>query len=218
MRALLVNWLIEIHQKFNFLPKTLFLTINVMDKFLEKEVIPRNKLQLIGLAALLLASKYEEIYCPKLSELLFICDYIYDQEEIIDMETQMIYALEFNFGIATIFDFLSLFQKVEPLNEKVFFLSLYLIELTLYETRIYKFEASIIAISALILAKKMVFKDSDNYKEFITCREDEKIIRECVKMLYLMARNAKNPKVIAEAVVKKYGSNKYLQVSNINFE
>lgn len=36
MRAILIDWLIEVHLKFKLLPETLFLTINLIDRFLEK--------------------------------------------------------------------------------------------------------------------------------------------------------------------------------------
>jgi hypothetical protein len=44
MRAILVDWLIEVHYKFKLLPETLFLTINLIDRYLDKEVIHRTKL------------------------------------------------------------------------------------------------------------------------------------------------------------------------------
>lgn len=86
MRAILIDWLIEVHLKFKLLPETLFLTVNMIDRYLEKTVIPRTKLQLIGVTAMLIASKYEEIYAPEVRDFVYITDRAYTKEEILKME------------------------------------------------------------------------------------------------------------------------------------
>ena len=65
MREILNDWLIEVHLKFGLLPETLFLTVNLIDRYLSTKSIYRNKLQLVGVTAMLIASKYEEIYVPE---------------------------------------------------------------------------------------------------------------------------------------------------------
>ena len=73
MRAILIDWLVEVHLKFKLLPETLYLTVNLIDRFLEKEhTIMRDKLQLVGVTAMFLASKYEEIYHPECRDFAFI--------------------------------------------------------------------------------------------------------------------------------------------------
>ncbi|PQP93049.1 hypothetical protein Pyn_14330 [Prunus yedoensis var. nudiflora] len=62
MRSILVDWLIEVHHKFELMPETLYLTINLIDRFLSVKVVPRRELQLVGISSMLLASKYEEIW------------------------------------------------------------------------------------------------------------------------------------------------------------
>lgn len=64
MRAILVDWLIEVHYKFELNPETLYLTINIVDRFLSVKKVQRRELQLLGIGALLVASKYEEIWAP----------------------------------------------------------------------------------------------------------------------------------------------------------
>ena len=86
MRGILVDWIIEVHLRFKLLPETLFLTVNLIDRFLEKTEIMRTRLQLVAVSALLIASKYEEIYVPELKDFVFISDNAYTKEEIIDME------------------------------------------------------------------------------------------------------------------------------------
>lgn len=83
MRAILVDWLIEVHYKFKLLPETLFLTTNLIDRYLERQPIHRTKLQLIGVTSMLIASKYEEIYAPEVKDFVYITDKAYLKEEIL---------------------------------------------------------------------------------------------------------------------------------------
>lgn len=84
MRAILVDWLIDVHLKFKLLNETLFLTINIIDKYLSTRFnILRSKLQLVGVAALLISTKYEEIYPPTVKDLVYITDNAYTKDEIL---------------------------------------------------------------------------------------------------------------------------------------
>jgi cyclin B len=82
MRSILVDWLIEVHLKFKLVPDTLYLTVNLIDRYLERKEVSRAKLQLIGVSCLLLASKYEEIYPPELRDLVYICDRAYTRQDV----------------------------------------------------------------------------------------------------------------------------------------
>ena len=82
MRSILVDWLVEVHLKFKLVPETLYLTINIIDRYLAKATVTRPKLQLVGVTALLIASKYEEIYPPELRDLVYICDRAYSKNEV----------------------------------------------------------------------------------------------------------------------------------------
>ncbi|CAD7959738.1 unnamed protein product [Amoebophrya sp. A25] len=88
MRSVLVDWLVEVHHKFRFdFPSTLFLTINILDRFLQFHVLnSRKRFQLVGLACLLLSSKVEETRPAIVEELSFICEHTYTEEEIRGME------------------------------------------------------------------------------------------------------------------------------------
>ncbi len=65
MRAILIDWLVEVHLKFKLVPETLYLTVSLIDRYLEKVEVHWEKLQLVGVTAMLIASKYEEIYAPE---------------------------------------------------------------------------------------------------------------------------------------------------------
>jgi cyclin B len=96
MRAILIDWLVEVHLKFKLVNESLFLTINLIDRFLEKEQVSRQKLQLVGVTAMLIACKYEEIYPPIVKDFVYITDNAYTKEEILSMERKILTTLDFN--------------------------------------------------------------------------------------------------------------------------
>lgn len=67
MRTILVNWLIEVHNKFKLMPETLYLTVNILDRYLSMKTVNRRELQLVGISSMLIACKYEEIWAPQVS-------------------------------------------------------------------------------------------------------------------------------------------------------
>jgi len=69
--------------------ETLFLTVNIIDRFLEKQVVPRKKLQLVGVTAMLLACKYEEVSVPVVEDLVLISDRAYTKGQILEMVTPL---------------------------------------------------------------------------------------------------------------------------------
>ena len=82
MRSILVDWLVDVHYKMKFFPETLYITVNIVDRFLAKKEVPRRKLQLVGVTSFLIASKYEEIYPPDLYDLVYVCDNAYSKQEV----------------------------------------------------------------------------------------------------------------------------------------
>ncbi|RAL59250.1 hypothetical protein DID88_006965 [Monilinia fructigena] len=81
MRSVLMDWLIQVHQRFSLLPETLFLCVNYIDRFLSKKVVSLGKLQLVGATAIFVAAKYEEINCPSIGEIVYMVDGGYSSEE-----------------------------------------------------------------------------------------------------------------------------------------
>jgi hypothetical protein len=77
MRAILLDWLVDVHLKFQLRQETLFLCQKIIDNYLALKLIERSKLQLLGVTALFMASKYEEIYPPQLKDFVHITDNAY---------------------------------------------------------------------------------------------------------------------------------------------
>ena len=123
MRAILVDWLIEVHLKFKLRAETLFLTVNLIDRFLSRAKVERSKLQLVGVTAMMLASKYEEIYPPQVADFAYITDKAVTKQEILEMEFNFIHVLDFNLQTTSSFCFLQRLLQLSELDERLASLS-----------------------------------------------------------------------------------------------
>merc|ERR1711872_252148 len=96
MRAVLVDWLVEVQGQFKLLQETLFSTISIVDRFLavEGRSVTRSKLQLVGVAAMFLASKVEEVFAPACSDFVYITDHAYTEDAIKQMEIKILQTLK----------------------------------------------------------------------------------------------------------------------------
>lgn len=136
MRATLVDWIIQIHMKFKLLPETLFITVNIIDRFLSIRMgIEKDEIQLLGVSALLIATKYEEIYPPNVKDFIYITKKAYNHEQIIEMERQIIYTLQFNITETSPYRFLERYSKISQSDSVIFYLAQYMLELALLDSR-----------------------------------------------------------------------------------
>ena len=100
MRSVLIDWLIGVHLQFHLLQETLYTTVAILDRYLQHDVkkISRSKLQLVGVASMLIAAKYEEIYAPEVKDFVYITDRAYTERDILKMEIRVLAVLNFNLG------------------------------------------------------------------------------------------------------------------------
>jgi hypothetical protein len=152
MRSILVDWLVEVCFEFHLLPETLYLAVGITDRALTKIVIPRKKLQMIGVTSLFIAAKYFEMEPPSVEEFVFITDNTYRKDEILQMESHILNCLEFNLTVVTCYDFLDHFLKASGANDLVSDLAHFLSELTLQDYVMLSFLPSTIAASCVTLA------------------------------------------------------------------
>ena len=92
--------------RLQLMPETLYLTVNLIDRFLEAKQVTRKHLQLVGVTAMLVASKYEEIWAPEVRDFVYISDRAYTRDQILNMEKIMLNSLRFNLTIPSIYNFL----------------------------------------------------------------------------------------------------------------
>jgi cyclin B len=160
MRGVLVDWLVEVHWKFKLYPETLFLTINLLDRFLSvKPNIARNQLQLVGVTCLLIAAKYEDIYAPEIKDIVHICDKTYKKDEILNMEVLILNTLTFRITSPSALLFLLRMAKIARCDERQFYLAQYCLELAMADYNLWTtHSASQLAAATLFLSSKLLRK------------------------------------------------------------
>lgn len=123
MRSILVDWLVEVSEEYKLQGETLCLAINYIDRFLSFMSVVRAKLQLVGTAAMLIASKYEEIYPPEIGEFVYITDDTYTKVQVLRMEKLLLKVLSFDLSAPTTYSFTSMFCVMLNYSNQVKFLT-----------------------------------------------------------------------------------------------
>ncbi|CAM4624783.1 unnamed protein product [Caretta caretta] len=155
MRAILVDWMVEVQENFELNHETLYLAVKLVDHYLVEVVSMRDKLQLIGSTAILIASKFEERCPPCVDDFLYICDDAYKREELIAMEMSILRTLKFDINIPIPYRFLRRFAKCAHASMETLTLARFICEMTLPEYDYVQESASKLAASCLLLALKM---------------------------------------------------------------
>ncbi|KAJ8545106.1 hypothetical protein K7X08_017689 [Anisodus acutangulus] len=208
MRSILIDWLIEVHHKFELREETLFLTINLIDRFLEKQGVVRKKLQLVGLVAMLLASKYEEVSAPLVEDLIFISDKAYTRKEVLEMERMMLNTLQFNISVPTAYVFMRRYLKAAQCDRKLELLSFFMVELCLVEYEMLKFPPSFISAAAIYTAQTTLYGVQQWSKmcEWHTSYTEDQLL-ECSISIIGYHQKATTGKLTA--VYRKYSTSKF---------
>jgi len=213
MRAILIDWLVDINVRFKFRSETLFLTVNILDRYLQKEEVSKSKLQLVGITAALIASKCEEIYPPKVKHFLHTTNYVYSVKDVLEMEGKILNALDFKLNFPSSNRFLQEFSKHLPSSKKTLFLAQFLLELSLLESEMLKYQFSLTAASALYVAKKAT-SDTTGIKNTMQVTGYTEIdLRDCKRDMVKILKEL--PKGTLSAVKRKFSSVKCMEVAGI---
>jgi len=116
MRKILVDWLIDVETKFKLKAETLFMAVNLLDRATESMYISKSKYQLLGITCLFIASKYEEIYHPRLREYSYVCANAYTESEILQMEELILKATKFNLVFTSSYSLIQLYCSESSLT------------------------------------------------------------------------------------------------------
>lgn len=152
MRSILVDWLVEVHMKFRLVPETLYLSVNILDRYCTIVQVDRRRLQLVGVTALLIACKYEEIYPPEVRDCVYITDRAYSRQDVIDMEQDIVGRLKFELTVPTAYPFLTRFLLITKAKRMVKVAAHYYVERTLQEYIFVRYRPSLVATAAVCLA------------------------------------------------------------------
>ena len=212
MRAILIDWLIDVHLKYKLLPQTMYIAVNLIDRYLEKVDTNRVKLQLVGITAMFIATKYEEIYPPELKDFVYITDGAYIKQDVLKMENKMLAKLNFDVTFPTWWNLFEIYKRKLDLDDKTFKLAWFLMELCLIDYKILKFKMSQIAASAILIAAKNTSVYKNNWLKD-TIGVDENDLEECCDEIYdFYNYNATHN---LQAVRRKFSSHKFGEVAKI---
>ncbi|KAF8776732.1 hypothetical protein HU200_003467 [Digitaria exilis] len=219
MRTILVDWLVEVAEEYKLVADTLYLAISYIDRFLSYNVLGRDKLQLLGVAAMLIAAcacrKYEEISPPHAEDFCYITDNTYTKQELLKMEGDILKLLKFELGNPTIKTFLRRFARSAHEEKKssillMEFLGSYLAELSLLDYGCLRFLPSVVAASVMFVARLTIDPNANPWK--VTGYKVSEL-KDCIVAIHGLQLNRKCSSVLA--VRDKYKQHKFKFVSTL---
>ncbi|OQU91386.1 hypothetical protein SORBI_3001G169800 [Sorghum bicolor] len=219
MRAILVDWLVEVAEEYKLVSDTLYLTVSYVDRFLSANALNRQRLQLLGVCAMLVASKYEEISPPNVEDFCYITDNTYTKQEVVKMESDILNVLKFEVGNPTPKTFLRMFiRSAQEDNNKcpslqLEFLGNYLCELSLLDYSLLRFLPSLVAASVVFVARLTLDPHTNPWSKKMQTLTGYKPseLKDCVAAIHHMQLNRKYSSMMA--IREKYKQHKFKGVS-----
>ena len=217
MRSLLIDWLVSVQIQFELHQETLFLTIGILDRYLQKEGknTHRDQLQLVGVTSMLIASKIEEIYIPAIDDFVYSTDNAYNDTEIKEMELTIMQTLNFHLISPISLSFLRRYSKAGDVDVLEHSVSKYILELSLMDYGQAAIPASMSAAASLYLSllllepptSSLVWNSSLEFYSGYTSANLMPVVERMANVLI----NAKSHRL--QAVRSKYSSRKYRRVA-----
>lgn len=226
MRAILVDWLVDVHFSFELREQTLFLALAYLNEYCAVAEVTRQDYQLVGVACLWIASKYEEIYPPRMSAFTQVTDSSYSPAELKAMEGRILLALAFALNRTTPLQILEAVADRWPKDgngkfpresAKTLCMAKYLLELSLFEGLGRSYCVRTLVLSALMLTDS-VLKGKSDTKALDSERPDRETLMRCFKDMCLALEKASKSSVKLRAIKKKFSGDKYMGVARFRIE
>ncbi|KAK2853641.1 hypothetical protein Q5P01_006302 [Channa striata] len=215
MRALLIDWLVQVHSRFQLLQETLYLTVAILDRFLQVQPVSRRKLQLVGVTAMLVACKYEEMYAPEVGDFAYITDNAFTRSQILEMEQIVLRKLNFQLGRPLPLHFLRRASKVANSDVERHTLAKYLMELTLLDYDMVHYRPSEIAAASLCLSQLLLDELAWSPMQRHYSTYDEAHLKPIMQHIAKNVVTVNEGKTKFQAVRNKYSSSKLMKISLI---
>ncbi|KAG6887916.1 hypothetical protein C0995_011624 [Termitomyces sp. Mi166 len=210
MRQTLVDWLLQVHLRYHMLPETLWIAVNIVDRFLSKRVVSLVKLQLVGVTAMFIAAKYEEILAPSVDEFVFMTESVYPKEEILKGERIMLQTLDFRVShYCSPYSWMRKISKADDYDIHTRTLSKFLTEVTLLDHRFLRVKPSMVAAVGMYTARRMLGGAWDDAFVFYSDYTEEQLIPGHE----LLVEKLTEPHFSRQYVYKKYAHKKFLKAS-----
>jgi len=207
MRGILVDWLLEVHTRFRLLPETLFLAVNIIDRFLSTKVVQLDRLQLVGVTAMFIASKYEEVLSPHVQNFVHVADEGFSEAEILSAERFVLASLDYDLSYPNPMNFLRRISKADNYDIQTRTLGKYLLEIGCLDHRFLKYQPSLVAAAAMYLARLALNRGEwdatlSKYAGY-TEQEIQPVFKLMVEYLHAPVQH--------DAFFRKYASKKFLK-------
>uniref|UniRef100_A0ACD5TV58 Uncharacterized protein n=1 Tax=Avena sativa TaxID=4498 RepID=A0ACD5TV58_AVESA len=220
MRGILVDWMVDVVDEFKLLPDTLYLAVSYIDRFLTASVVNRNKLQLLGVASLFVAAKYEEIYLPTVNKFSEITDGTYTNQQVVKMEADILKFLNFQLGSPTIRTFLWRFLTScrggnSASAKRLELTCSYLAELSLLDYDCIRFLPSVVAAACLFVARLTISPKTRPWNLTLQESTGYKVsdLKSCILRIHDLQLGRKYPNL--KAIKSKYSERKFGCVSTV---
>ncbi|KAG7192670.1 uncharacterized protein KQ657_001451 [Scheffersomyces spartinae] len=210
MRAVLMDWVVQVHQRFSLLPETLYLAVNYIDRFLSKRKVSLSRFQLVGAVALFLAAKFEEINCPTIQEVAYMADNVYSIDDFKKAERFMIDVLEFDMGWPGPMSFLRRTSKADDYDYETRTLAKYFLEITIMDHRFVASQPSWLAAGAHYLSRQLLNKGDWTEAHVFYSGYTEAQLRPLASVLL---HNCQHPERNHRAIYEKYQERRYRRLS-----
>lgn len=209
-RGLLMDWIVEIHSKLHLLPETLFLAANIIDRFMTLRVVNLDKIQLVGVTALLLAAKYEEVFPPVLHYFAYLTGGNFDETDILSAEKFVLQVLEFELSYPNPLNFLRRISKADDYNVQSRSFGKYLLECSMVENSMLQFPPSIQAAAAMYVSRHILGRPewNANLVHYSGDISESSLRPAAVELVKYLASPVEH-----EALFKKYASRRYYKAS-----
>ncbi|XP_042258377.1 G2/mitotic-specific cyclin-B3 [Thunnus thynnus] len=213
MRAILIDWLVEVQENFELYHETLYLAVKMADHYLSKTPVHREMLQLVGSTTMLIASKFEERSPPCVDDFLYICDDAYKREELISMEANILQALSFDINIPIPYRFLRRYAKCVNAGMDTLTLARYFCEMSLMEMDLVPERGSLLASACLLMA--LVTKDLGGWAPILQFHSGYQTsdLAPVVRRLHAMLSAPPDDKL--RAVRNKYSHKVFFEVASL---
>uniref|UniRef100_A0A8C0S9H1 G2/mitotic-specific cyclin-B1 n=2 Tax=Canis lupus TaxID=9612 RepID=A0A8C0S9H1_CANLF len=215
MRVIPIDWLVQVQMKFRLLQETMYMTVSIIDWFMQNNCVPKKMLQLVGVTAMFIASKYEEMYPPEIGDFAFVTDNIYTKHQIRQMEMKILRSLHFDLGHPLPLHFLWRVSKIGEVDVEQHTLAKYLMEQSMLDYDMVHFPPSQIAAGTFCLELKIL----DNGEWTPTLQHYLSYIEEA--HLNVMQHLAKNIVMVNCGLIKpmtiknKYATSKHANISTL---
>lgn len=216
MRSILIDWLVDVAVKFNLLPQSLFLATNVIDRYLSKNQVQRNILQLVGVTALMIVCKFEEIYPPLCQKYVAVCDNAYTKDEIIDMEAKILQSLDFDLTQTSALTLLQHLQLRLKFDAKAFAFARYILENSLLDTLSLKYSNLTLAAGSIYLVNKIFTSVVLTAAFEEATLVSENLAKSCAKDLYQIMQKIDSSNLTA--LKRKFATPELFETSKYRIE